>query len=52
VLGQEAVEEKSIEITAIPALLERLDLKDALASIDAMGCNPNIAGSILDAKAD
>jgi predicted transposase YbfD/YdcC len=52
VLGQEAVDEKSNEITAIPALLERLDLAGALVSIDAMGCNPNIAQSILDAKAD
>src|SRR6266446_2653369 len=52
VLGQEAVEEKSNEITAIPALVERLDLKGAVVSIDAMGCNPNIAQSILDAKAD
>jgi predicted transposase YbfD/YdcC len=52
VLGQEAVDEKSNEITAIPALVERLDLEGALVSIDAMGCNPNIAQSILDAKAD
>jgi predicted transposase YbfD/YdcC len=52
VLGQEAVYEKSNEITAIPALLERLDLAGALVSIDAMGCNPDIAQSILDAKAD
>ena len=52
VLGQEAVEEKSNEITAIPALLERLDLEGALVSIDAMGCNPDIAQSILEAKAD
>jgi predicted transposase YbfD/YdcC len=52
VLGQEAVDEKSNEITAIPALLERLDLEGALVSIDAMGCNPNIAQSILDAKGD
>jgi len=52
VLGQEAVDEKSNEITAIPALVERLDLAGALVSIDAMGCNPNIAQSILDAKAD
>src|SRR6266446_6179846 len=34
------------------ALVERLDLEGALVSIDAMGCNPNIAQSILDAKAD
>jgi predicted transposase YbfD/YdcC len=52
VLGQEAVFEKSNEITAIPALVERLDLKGALVSIDAMGCNPTIAQSILDAGAD
>lgn len=52
VLGQEAVEEKSNEITAIPALLERIELAGALVSIDAMGCNPTIARSILDAKAD
>jgi predicted transposase YbfD/YdcC len=52
VLGQEATEEKSNEITAIPALVERINLEGALVSIDAMGCNPNIAQSILDAKAD
>jgi predicted transposase YbfD/YdcC len=52
VLGQEAVDAKSNEITAIPALLERIDIKGALVSIDAMGCNPNIAQSILDAEAD
>jgi predicted transposase YbfD/YdcC len=52
VLGQEAVDEKSNEISAIPALLERIDLAGALVSIDAMGCNPNIAQSILDAEAD
>ena len=44
--------EKSNEITAIPALVERLDLTGALVSIDAMGCNPTIAQSILDAEAD
>src|SRR5208282_5275225 len=52
VLGQEAVDEKSNEITDIPALVERLDLERAQVSTDAMGCNPNIAQSILDAKAD
>ena len=52
VLGQEATEEKSNEITAIPALVERLDLTGALVSIDAMGCNPTIAQSLLEAKAD
>jgi predicted transposase YbfD/YdcC len=52
VRGEGAVYEKSNEITAIPALVERLDLEGALVSIDAMGCNANIAQSILDAKAD
>jgi len=52
VLGQEAVDDKSNEITAIPALLERIDLAGALVSIDAMGCNANVAQSILDAGAD
>lgn len=56
VLGQEAVEEKSNEITAIPALLERLAdagaLAGALVTIDAIACNPNIAGDIVDRKAD
>jgi predicted transposase YbfD/YdcC len=52
VLGQEAVDEKSNEITAIPALLERIDLEGALVSIDAMGCNPTIAETIIAAKAD
>jgi predicted transposase YbfD/YdcC len=52
VLGQEAVDEKSNEITAIPALLQRIDLKGALVSIDAMGCNASIAQGIVDADAD
>ncbi len=52
VLGQEAVDVKSNEITAIPALLERLDLNGALVSIDAMGCNPALAEAIVDAGAD
>jgi len=52
VLGQEAVDDKSNEITAIPALLERIDFAGALVSIDAMGCNANVAQSILDAGAD
>jgi predicted transposase YbfD/YdcC len=52
VLGQQAVAEKANEILAIPALLERLDLKGALVSIDAIGCTPTIAQAILDAGAD
>lgn len=52
VLGQEAVEEKSNEIVAIPALLEQLNLQGALVSIDAIGCNPTIAAAIVEAGAD
>ena len=56
VLGQEAVAEKTNEITAIPTLLERLaaneGLKGALVSIDAIATNPTIATAILDAGAD
>jgi predicted transposase YbfD/YdcC len=56
VLGQEAVSEKSNEIVAIPALLERLAgagaLTGALVSIDAIACNPDIAQDILDSGAD
>ena len=52
VLGQAAVEEKSNEITAIPALLERLAIKGALVTIDAIACNPKIAQDINSAGAD
>jgi predicted transposase YbfD/YdcC len=48
VLGQEAVSGKSNEITAIPRLLQRLDLNGALVTIDAMGTQREIAGVILD----
>lgn len=52
VLGQQACEEKSNEITAIPALLERLELTGALVTIDAMGCQTRIAKAIRDKGAD
>lgn len=56
VMGSEAVDEKSNEIVAIPALLERLAASDALegslVTIDAIACNPKIAGNIVDAGAD
>ena len=52
VLGQEATDIKSNEITAIPLLLERLELKGALVTIDAMGCQTKIAATILDRGAD
>ena len=48
VLGQQACEAKSNEITAIPLLLERLALTGALVTIDAMGCQTKIAQVILD----
>jgi predicted transposase YbfD/YdcC len=47
-LGQVATEEKSNEITAIPKLLELLDLKGALVTIDAMGCQKEIAKKIIE----
>jgi len=45
-LGQIAVDSKSNEITAIPLLLELLDLKGATVTIDAMGCQKEIAAKI------
>jgi predicted transposase YbfD/YdcC len=47
VLAQEAVDEKSNEIVAIPLLLERLELKGALVTIDAMGTQIDIAEKIV-----
>lgn len=52
VLGQEAVAEKSNEIVAIPALLQRLDLHGALVTIDAMGTQTAVAQAILDGGGD
>ncbi len=52
VLGQEAVAEKSNEITAIPRLLEVLDVEGALLTIDAMGCQTDIARRIVDKGGD
>jgi len=52
VLGQLKTNEKSNEITAIPALLRVLDLKGAIVSIDAMGCQKNIANQIIAQDAD
>jgi predicted transposase YbfD/YdcC len=56
VLGQQAVDDKSNEITAIPVLVERLaandGLKGALVSIDAIATNATIAKAIKDAGAD
>lgn len=51
-LGQVAVDAKSNEITAIPQLLELLDLKDCVVTIDAMGCQKEIAAKIVAKDAD
>ncbi len=52
VLGQRKVADKSNEITAIPQLLELLTLKGAIVTIDAMGCQRDIARKIKDKEAD
>jgi len=51
-LGQVAVDAKSNEITAIPALLDLLDLGGAIVTIDAMGCQKAIAQKIIDRGGD
>ncbi len=51
-LGQLATEEKSNEITAIPELLKQIDVKGAVVTIDAMGCQKEIAQCITDQEAD
>lgn len=52
VLGQYRADVKSNEITAIPKLLELLELRGAVVTIDAMGCQKNIARQIVDNGAD
>ena len=52
VLGQEKTAEKSNEITAIPELLEVLELKGCIVTIDAIGCQTEIAKKIISKKAD
>ena len=52
VLGQQATDEKSNEITAIPKLLELLALKGCIVTIDAMGCQRAIAEQIIDQEGD
>ena len=51
-LGQVAVDGKSNEITAIPRLLDILDVEGALVTIDAMGCQKDIAAAIRAKKGD
>ena len=52
VLGQVKVADKSNEIVAIPALLEMMAIEGAVVTIDAIGCQRDIARKILDKKAD
>ena len=52
VLGQLATDAKSNEITAIPRLLELLDLKQAVVTIDAIGCQKHIAAKIIEGGGD
>lgn len=51
-LGQVVVDEKSNEITAIPKLLELIEVSGALVTIDAMGCQTEIAKTIVEEGAD
>ena len=51
-LGQVAVDDKSNEITAVPRLLEFLELQGAVVTLDAMHCQTETASSILDQGAD
>jgi predicted transposase YbfD/YdcC len=52
VLGQVKVADKSNEIIAIPALLDMLAIEGAIVTIDAMGCQREIARKVIDKKAD
>lgn len=51
-LGEVMVDEKSNEITAIPKLLQLLELQGAIVTIDAMGCQKEIAAQVRERKAD
>jgi predicted transposase YbfD/YdcC len=51
-LGQVATEEKSNEITAIPLLLSQIDLANSVITIDAMGCQKEIARAIVEGRGD
>ncbi|HEX8676507.1 MAG TPA: ISAs1 family transposase [Segetibacter sp.] len=52
VLGQVKTDDKSNEITAIPELLNLLDIKGCTVTIDAMGCQTEIAAKIIEKEAD
>jgi predicted transposase YbfD/YdcC len=51
-MGQVVTDAKSNEITAIPKLLEMLEIQGCLVTIDAMGCQKEIAQKVVQAKAD
>lgn len=51
-LGQVKVDDKSNEITAIPKLLEMIDVKGRIITTDAMGCQKDIVKRIIDKKGD
>lgn len=52
VLGQVKVDDKSNEITAIPELLRILEISGCIITIDAMGCQKDIAKAIMDKESD
>ena len=52
VLGQERVDQKSNEVTAIPKLLNALELKGCLVTLDAMGCQKKVAKQCIEQGAD
>lgn len=52
VLGQKKVNKKSNEVTAIPALLELLEIEKSIITIDALGCQKEIAALIIKKKGD
>jgi predicted transposase YbfD/YdcC len=52
VLGQVKVDDKSNEITAIPQLLQALEVSGCIITIDAIGCQTEIAETIIDQEAD
>ena len=52
VLGQRQVDEKSNEITAIPALLSILELSGCIVTLEAMGTQKDIASAIIEQQAD
>ena len=52
ILGQVKVDEKSNEITALPALLGLLDVRGCIVTIDAMGCQKEIARQVIEQEGD